>query len=494
MIRRVTPFVLVLLCASFTLSHAQNGAGLLNYNARSAGRAGTGLGFFDSPELMATNPAGISFMERSAIDANLSMLIPSLHFMNASNDKDGEDNLFPLPSVAYVNRPSSGAWSWGVGVFTTGGMGADFILEHPMLGTQDYHSMLAVFQGGPSVAWEFAPGISLGASGHFVYSMLEMQMPYSLDPSIMAGVADPTTGMTFGQMFAADPAQNGFGYQEVTAAANMEELAAMGFQGKIGLAFKLGSGVRLGVSYSTPVDLTFKSGTAAMDMSGQFNDAFGRAVQGYMMQNPGTTQEQAMQAVGAMFGQLGIDPSKGFAATYDVETSFGMPSSMGAGMSYEVSDEFRVGLDLSYVMWSSAFDEMEISLTNGNNDNINRMMGSSTVETVFPLNWDDSFIAKLGFEYDASTALTLRAGYAYGSNPVPDETAFPVFPAILEHHLTLGGTVYVPATPLAVHLAFEYGLNNEQEGATPHFVAQEYAGSTSELSTMLFHIAFTWSL
>ena len=60
MLQRVTPFVLVLLCASFSLAQAQNGAGLLNYNARSAGRAGAGLGFFDSPELMATNPAGIS--------------------------------------------------------------------------------------------------------------------------------------------------------------------------------------------------------------------------------------------------------------------------------------------------------------------------------------------------------------------------------------------------------------------------------------------------
>jgi long-subunit fatty acid transport protein len=323
---------------------------------------------------------------------------------------------------------------------------------------------------------------------------MEMQMPYSLDPSIMQGVANPQNGMTFGQMFAADPAQGGFGYQEVTAAANMEELAALSFQGKIGLAFKLGSGVSLGVSYSSPVPLTFTNGKATMDMTGQFNDAFARAVQGFMMQNPGSTQEQAMAAVGQLFGQLGIDPTAGFEAAYDLETTFGMPQSMGAGIRYEFSDAFRLGFDLEYVFWSSAFDEMEIALTNGSNANINTMMGSSSIETTFPLNWEDSFIAKLGFEYDASTVVTLRAGYAYGSNPVPDETVIPTFPAILEHHVMLGGTVFIPATPLAVHLAFEYGLNNEQEGATPHLIAQEYNGSTSELATMLFHIAFTWAL
>ncbi len=477
-----------------TTLQAQNGAGLLDFNARSAGRAGTTMGFFDSPELMATNPAGIAFVENSMIDANLSLLIPSLHFTNGLNDKDGDDNLYPLPSVAYVNRPSTGAWSWGVGVFTTGGMGADYTLQHPLLGSQEYHSMLAVFQAGPSLSWEFAPGIALGASAHAVYSQMEMKMPYSLSPDIMAGVANPMTGMTFGQMFSAPPTQGGFGYEEVTAAADMKELAGISFQGKIGLAFNLGSGMSLGIAYSSPVPMTYRNGTAAMDMTGQFQDAMGRAVQGYMMQNPTATMEEAQQAVMQMFGQLGIDPTLGFAATYDVETTFGMPQTIGAGMKYEVSDEIRIGLDVDYVFWSSAFDEMEISLTNGSNANINRMMGGSTVETTFPMNWEDTFIAKLGFEYDASTALLLRAGYAYGSNPVPDETAFPVFPAILEHHLMLGGSVFVPATPLAIHLAFEYGLNNEQTGATPHLVAQEYAGSTSELSTMLFHIAFTWSL
>jgi long-chain fatty acid transport protein len=483
-------FFLLLTC---TLQ-AQNGAALLDFNARSAGRGGTTLGFFDSPELIATNPAGISFVKQSMIDANLSLLIPTLHFTNSANDMDGDNNIYPLPSVSYVNRPSSGAWSWGLGVFTTGGMGADYTLQHPLLGSQEYHSMLAVFQAGPSVSWEIAPGIAIGASAHLVYSQMEMKMPYSLSPTIMAGVADPSTGMTFGQMFSAPPEERGFGYEEVTAAADMKELAGISFQGKIGLAFILSPDLSLGIAYSSPVPLTYGGGTATMDMNNQFMDAMARATLGYKEEHPNATDDEVQKAVGKMFSDFGIDPSLGFASTYNVESTFGMPQTIGAGMKYSVSDAFRIGFDLDYVFWSSAFDEMELSLTNGSNANINRMMGGSTVETVFPMNWDDSFVAKVGFEYDASASLMLRAGYAYGSNPVPDETAFPVFPAIIEHHLMLGGSVFVPATPLAIHLAFEYGLNNEQTGASPHLVAQEYANSTSELATMLLHIAFTWTL
>lgn len=40
-----------------------------------------------------------------------------------------------------------------------------------------------------------------------------------------------------------------------------------------------------------------------MDMTAQLNDAFGKAVQGAMMQNPGMTQAAVM----AQFAGLGID-------------------------------------------------------------------------------------------------------------------------------------------------------------------------------------------
>jgi long-subunit fatty acid transport protein len=167
------------------------------------------------------------------------------------------------------------------------------MLNNALLGTtqQEYHSKLAVMQGGASASYKLTPEFSVGASAHLVYGMMEFTMPYSLSPSVMKGIAQP--GMTFGQMFAAPPAQGGFGYTEVTAAAGMNSHTAFGFSGKIGLAYKLNEKISLGLAYTSPTTLNFKNGTAKMDMTAQLNDAFGKAVQGYMMQNPSATPGQA---------------------------------------------------------------------------------------------------------------------------------------------------------------------------------------------------------
>ncbi len=480
---------------------AQTGARLIDYNAKSSGRAGTSIGFFDSPALMMSNPAGISMLNESMLDVNLSVMFPTMHFKNDINDVDGESNTFMLPSISFVSSSEDSDFSWGLGFFTTGGMGADFKLNHPLYidqngayVQQDYHSMFAVMQGGVTIAYEVAPGISLGLTGHGVYSMMEFQMPFAMDPAIMTGAVPGGQGMTFGDMFSADP-PNGFGYSEVVASANMTDLVAISYQGKFGVAFDLGGGISFGVSYTSSTPLDFENGKAEMDMTSQFNDAFMKGVQGYMMQNPGASQEDAMQAVRQQFTMMGFDLEEGMEASYDVTASFALPQTFGAGFMYEASESFRLALDVEYLQWADAFDKMEIRMTGGQNSNINLMMGGTEGEIAmdFPLEWEDSYLVKLGGEFDASDHFILRAGYAYNSNPVPDATVFPLFPAIVEHHLTLGGSYDLAPAPLAFHLAFEYGVNNSQTGANPSKIGSEYSGATTDLATMLLHAAVTWT-
>src|ERR1035437_6841475 len=295
----ITKSLLVIIIMTTFIS-AQTGTRLVGFDAKSMGRGGTSIGTFDSPELMMTNPAGISFLDHSMIDAEISLMFPAVHFKNTLNDKDGDKNTFPLPAASYVNKYKESNFSWGLGFFTAGGMGADYSLEHALYRNQDgsynlqtYHSKLASMQGGLTVAYKFNDNFSVGISAHLVYSMLEFEMPYSLNPSVMQGVANPSTGMTFGQMFAAPP-PNGFGYDEVTASANMTGLTGIGFNGKIGFAYKVNDQLSFGLSYTMPTSLTYKNGKASMDMTAQMNDAFGKAVQGDMAQ--GMTQAQAQAA------------------------------------------------------------------------------------------------------------------------------------------------------------------------------------------------------
>jgi long-chain fatty acid transport protein len=488
----------ILLLASLAVSaFATNGTRIVGFSAKTIGRGGTTIGVFDSPMLMMTNPAGISFLNGSSIDANFSLMVPSLKFTNILNSEvEGKTNYFPMPGLAYVHQSPDASLTWGIGAFTQGGMGADLTLKHQLFPTaQEYHSKLAVMQGGPSIAWKLTPHLSVGVSAHLVYSQLEFKMPYSLQPSIMKGIPNGVPpGMTFGALFSAPPAQGGFGYSEVTALANMNELTGFSLGGKIGLAYNLNDALSIGLSYTLPTSMTYKGGKASMDMTAQMNDAFGRAMQGYMAANPTVTQQQAQAAVMAQFTGMGIDLSKGVAANYDLDVKLKLPQSIGAGMSFKVSPGFRLSAEAEWINWSSAFDNMTLSLSNGSSVNINKMLGNAgTFEILFPMQWKDSYNVRVGGEYDLSSAFTVRAGYSYGSNPVPQETIFPVFPAIVENHLMAGASAAISG-PLSIHVAYEYALNKKQTASSTSTIAQEYNGSTSQLGENLFHISLSWML
>ncbi len=78
----------------------------------------------------------------------------------------------------------------------------------------------------------------------------------------------------------------------------------------------------------------------------------------------------------------------------------------------------------------------------------------------FVFDWDDAWTTALGAEYRANDALTLRAGWNYGQNPVPDGTLNPLFPAITEQHVTAGASWAWGAHSL--HAALERAFEADQ--------------------------------
>lgn len=482
-----------------TASHSQNGTRLIGFDAKTTGRGGVSTGFFDSPSLMMTNPAGLSFIKGNMLEADFSMMIPKLKFENSINNTEGVTNYYLLPSFGVTYRPKKSKVTIGLGLYTNGGMGSDFTLNHQLFKDQSgnyvqqpYYSKFAVMQGGPSLSYQFSKNFSAGFSAHMYYSMMDFKMPYSLSPNELKGVVNPQTGMTFGQMFSAPQSQGGLGYSEVTAAADMSGLTAFGFGGKLGLAYKVNEMFSLGLSYTLPVDFTYKNGTATMDMTYQMNDAFGRVVTGYMTNYPGLTQQQAMDSAFNAFSQMGIDLSLGAKASYTLENKLSMPQSIAVGFSYAPNKKFRLGVDFEWLNWKKAFEIMQLSMSGGQNANINRMMGNTgSFSLDFPLQWKDSYIIHAGGEYDFSKLFTFRAGFTYGTNPVPESTVFPVFPAIVENHVMAGGTFNF-SKKFAVNLAYEMALNKQLTATNPSTIANEYNGSISQLQTMLLHLSIDW--
>lgn len=214
-------------------------------------------------------------------------------------------------------------------------------------------------------------------------------------------------------------------------------------------------------------------------------------MQGVMQQNPTWTQQQAQQAVMGMFGQMGIDMTQGVVASYDLEAKLKFPQSVGLGGMFTLSMSVLLGFDFEWINWKSAFDKMTITLKYGTSTNINTMLGGSSVTVDFPMEWEDAYAIRIGTEVDASDALTLRLGGAFGSHPVSNSTVFPVFPAIVENHLT-AGVSYNLSPVFTGNAAYELAFNNEQQSLSQHLVAQEYNNSVSELKEHIFPVSFSW--
>ncbi|MCD6089932.1 MAG: outer membrane protein transport protein [Bacteroidales bacterium] len=496
--------------------YAQSGTIMISNDAQSAGRGGTSIGVFNSYELMMSNPAGLAFVKDASVDVGLSLMQSNLHFKNTINDKDGETGHSPMPNLGYINKSGkeNSKWTWGLGVFTQGGMGADFSLKnelyraqtfelnsanntyYPLKGAydlQDYHSKFAVMEFGPSVAFKLNEKLAIGASLHAVYSLMEFQMPFGMNPSIMQGA--PMPGLTFGQLFSMDPSQGGFGYQEVNASANMSDLSTISWTGKVGIAYKPNAKLSIGLNFNLPIALNFKKGKATMDMSKQFEDAMGRAVYGFY-QDPnysGVPLQTALAGIGANFAQMGIDLSKGVVGEYDLDLKMKMPLSIGYGMSYQTSPKFNIAFDVVWTNWANAFDKMEMTMTNGTNSNINTMIGGTGFSFDFPLKWKNNVTLKVGGEYAFTDQFTYRLGYAYNSNPTPESNVFAIFPAIVMQHLTMGGS-YKISNKFLVNAAVEAGLNNKLTATDPSDVQSEFSGSTSELKTLIGHLSLTYKL
>lgn len=491
----------VLLLALTCTAAATNGTRMIGFDARSIGRGGAAIGFFDNTSLMMTNPAGLVFLSAPALDLQAGLLVPRIAFENAVNTAEGRTSYYPLPGLAYVHAGPDTRVAWGLGAFTLGGMGADFSMNHDLFRLSDgsfrrldYFSQIAVMEGGPSLAYALTPEFAVGASAHLVYSPMEFRMPYSLSPSLLRGVANPLTGVTFGEMFAAPPSAGGFGYSEVTAIAKMTDLTAFGFSGKIGIAWKPDERASFGLTYTSASSLTYKGGTAAMDMTDQINDAFRRAVQGVLAFNPGLTPQEAQQMVAQMFGQMGIDLALGVVAEYDLEAELTFPQSIGFGASYAMTDWFRLAFDAEWINWRDAFDVMTLNLSNGDNPNINTVLGNDgSFSLEFPLRWKDAVVVRFGTELDVIPELTLRGGAAFGTNPVPATTLFPVFPAVVENHVMAGASVHITRN-LALHAAYEYAFNNSEEAAATSLLAREYDRSRSTLGEDIYHVSVSWTM
>jgi long-chain fatty acid transport protein len=184
-----------------------------------------------------------------------------------------------------------------------------------------------------------------------------------------------------------------------------------GIGAQLGVAYNMGDFVYAGLTYQSPVNMTYKR-VFDSDGNGQFED---------------------------------------FKLTQPQELAF--------GIGVKPMDNFKVGMDIRWINWKNAKGYKDFQ-------------------------WKDQWVIALGGEFKPTQKLALRAGYNYGKSPIrggakdttPNKTipnfAAPFsdfdiaffnligFPAITEHHITLG-LGYEFTKNFSIDLAYKHAFNKK---------------------------------
>jgi long-chain fatty acid transport protein len=131
------------------------------------------------------------------------------------------------------------------------------------------------------------------------------------------------------------------------------------------------------------------------------------------------------------------------------------PAILSLGTAYRGMDQWLFALDVRYIDYES---------TDG--------FGPATFNpdgSVAGFGWDSILVLALGAQYAIDECLSVRAGYAYNENPVPDaNSTFNVpAPAIIQHHASLGMS-YCVGKDWFVDVAYRRGFENSIEGPMGH--------------------------
>ncbi len=447
-------------------------------SARQLARGCTSLPGAPDATTALANPAGLAWSGPATLSLTAGAFMPRMTYSNAWNSAaTGAPETYPIPAIAYAH-PAGNRFGFALGAQTLGGMGAEYQLTHPLLGpNQRYHSEFGLMEGGAALAFRATPQLSVGVTIGAVYGRLEFATPYSASPTAFAGLAGLAQDPDYAPLFSQ--------FTEATAYAELTDLSGFALAGGGSLEFRPSPRVTLALAYAAPLTLTMGGGTALMDMNAQFAQLYQALV---------AAKGGNAAVVDSQLAAFGIDPAAGMATRFDAEVNFGVPQTLTLSVGVRPAASLSLGADVGWIGYRTAFADMPLALTNGSNPNINILMNANpsngSYSAAWQTGWKNSLILRGGVEYAVRTDLRVRGGLVYGSDPVPSQTLFTVFPAIVQTAATLGvGYDFGRAT---LDLGYAHTFAREQRASTPHTVAQEYAGSTNRLLENLVSAGLSW--
>ena len=284
------------------------------------------------------------------------------------------------------------------------------------------------------------------------------------------------------------PAGFGAGYDLNSAVGPDTEYMSLGALGKLlpGIAYQVNDRLSIGGTFGLAIShvelegpfytTAFGAGLpAVIDLQGTGAAPTGSIGLQYKV-TPNTviglsyTEETRFEFDGTARAQIGP-----LATSWDSTIELEWPRSLGIGVMHNVCCCSRVGFDVVWYDWSSAFNELPITLRNPTNPVVGGLLGNSYTEA-YPLNWNDSVSYRFAYEWSPTDDLTWRAGYTYHNSPVPDSTLNPYLDGVLEHVVALGVSRCIGHGWL--NLAYQYSWSPERVVIDSEIVGDDFDNST----------------
>ena len=130
------------------------------------------------------------------------------------------------------------------------------------------------------------------------------------------------------------------------------------------------------------------------------------------------TDGTATGNAGVQFARLGLGAARPDFA-YDAQVTNHFPQQVSVGAAWTGLPRWTFAAQFDWLDWSDAFDTLPVRLKNGNNADLNGLVGSSRLSDDTPLHWRDQYVGRVGVERLLGERFAVRAGYSYGNNPVP---------------------------------------------------------------------------
>ncbi|OIQ96619.1 47 kDa outer membrane protein precursor [mine drainage metagenome] len=442
-------FALLTLAGISASSFATNGMDLEGYGPVAAAMGGASFAYDNGAGAMMNNPATLGLMgQGSGIGVALGFLGPDV---NASSAKSGGDAYY-MPAIGYVTR--HGALTYGIGVYSQGGMGTEYDASSPMAyGTGDkIRSEVGVGRVILPLAYNVNDQLIIGGSLDFVWATMDMKMAAST-PQFMA-MATGNMSPGFGNMlmnpgsglisrFGADAFRIDFSDNNAFSG----KASGSGFAGKLGLVYKLSPSLSVGATYHAKTHL----GDMTTDANGASFSAF----------KSGTPLGPAVT------GKITIH-------------DFQWPETYGFGLAYQVNENWLVAADYKRIDWSGVMQDFRMTFSTG----------SDYADFRISQNWNNQNVLMIGASYRMSDTLTLRFGGNFANNPVPDNRVNPLFPAIIKDQYTLG-MGYLLTRRSGIDLSLVYAPKVTVTGTQT--VNVPYSGAPDNATTIT-HSQLNWQL